>query len=331
MPELRKDPILGRWVIIASERTGRPSDFKPEATFSDDVSKCPFCPGNEAKTPPEILAYNDPGREPNTKGWWLRVIPNKYPALDATLPVKRMGEGMYDQMSGTGTHEVIIETPDHFGHIADMPDKMAADIFWSFRDRMMELKKDPRFRYVLIFKNYGRKAGATLSHPHCQLIALPMVPIRVQQEMDGALGYFRYKERCVYCDMVREEQRFGKRVVDENERFIAIEPYASRSPFETWIIPKEHAGHFEKIDETGVAALAAMMKSVLGKMKRLLKDPSYNFIIHSTPMHEAETAHYHWHLEIMPKLTHVAGFEWGSGFYINPTPPESAAEMLRNA
>ncbi|MDD2772269.1 MAG: galactose-1-phosphate uridylyltransferase [Elusimicrobiales bacterium] len=331
MPELRRDPIFGRWVIIASERRGRPTDMKAETLPADDKSKCPFCAGRESQTPPEVMAYHPPGREADKPGWWLRVIPNKYPALDPAGKLKRRGVGMYDSMDGVGAHEVIIESPEHVRHIADMDDKRAEDIFWAYRDRMAAAKKDARLQYALIFKNYGRAAGATLSHPHSQLIALPMVPIRVKQEMDGAQSYYGYKERCVFCDVIHEEQRFAERIVGEDEHFIAIEPYASRSQFETWVLPKNHAGHFEKITEAEVKSLARLMKSVMGKLKRVLGDPPFNWMLHTTPLHEPETPSYHWHIEIMPKMAQVAGFEWGSGCYINPTPPELAAKLLNEA
>lgn len=322
---------MGRWVIIATERWSKPSDFKQQEYPNGDVKTCPFCPGNEAQTPPEILAYHHAGRHKNKSGWWLRVVPNKFPALQVEGEIKRQGDGMYDRMNGIGAHEVIIETPEHFALYGDMDNAKVEDIFWAFKDRITDLKKDPRIQYVLIFKNHGKTAGASLSHPHSQLIATPMVPIRVRQEMDGAQRYYEYKERCVFCDIVSEELLSGKRIVGENNGFLAFEPYAGRFPFETWIIPKLHTGHFEEIQKPGVAELAVIMKSVLAKMNRALNNPPFNYIIHSTPVHEAGTAHYHWHIEIMPKLTHVAGFEWGSGFYINPVAPELAAKFLNEA
>jgi len=331
MPELRRDPIIGRWVIIASERRARPSDYKPEAHQIDDASKCPFCPGKESSTPPEVLAYHPPGREPNKQGWWVRVIPNKYPALDPAGKIKRRGDGMYDQMDGVGVHEVIIETPKHVQHFSDMEPQKAQDIFWAYRDRMVALKKDTRLQYALIFKNYGREAGATLSHSHSQLIALPMVPINVRQEMDGALHYYNYKERCVFCDMIREEQRFAERIIGENENFIAIEPYASRFQFETWVLPKNHVGHFEKLTETELRQFTALMQDSMGKIKNVMGDPPFNWMVHTMPLDQPEATHYHWHIEIIPKINQVAGFEWGSGCYINPMPPELAAKLLNQA
>lgn len=329
MPELRKDPIMGRWVIVASEREARPTDYKfPTDPANEDISKCPFCPGNEHLTPAEILAYHHPGRQPNTKDWWVRVVPNKYPALKIESDPFRRGDGMYDCMGGFGAHEVIIETPSHTALWGDMEEKTLRDVIWAFRDRVLELKKDPRIRYVLIFKNHGRAAGATMSHPHSQLIALPMVPIRVSQEMLGAKAYYDYKERCVFCDIVREEISVAKRLIGQNKHFIATEPYASRFPFETWVLPVQHSCHFEAINEQEADSLAAILKQSLKKLSAQLHNPPFNMTIHSTPINDHGSPHYHWHIEIMPKLTHVAGFESGSGFYINPTPPETAAQLL---
>ena len=331
MPELRKDPLIGRWVIISSERGARPSDFPRESNHQTNPENCPFCPGNESKTPPEILAYHEPGRQKNQSGWWVRVIPNKFPALQVEGEVARQGEGMYDRMNGLGAHEVIIETPDHTHEIPDLEEKKVEDILWAYRDRILDLKKDPRMEYILIFKNRGSAAGASLSHPHSQLIATPMVPIRVRQEMAGAKTYYEYKERCVFCDMIRQETADKSRIVEENEDFISFEHYASRFPFETWILPKNHLSHFENLQKHEIVSLAKMLRHTMGKINKTLSDPPYNYIIHTAPLKEGEMPYFHWHLEVMPKLTKVAGFEWGTGFYINPTSPEKAAEYLRQA
>ncbi|HNT34413.1 MAG TPA: galactose-1-phosphate uridylyltransferase [bacterium] len=328
MPELRKDHIIGRWVIIASERGKRPCDFKniPE---SQSQAFCPFCNGNEAMTPPEVLAYRHAGTKPNEAGWWVRVVSNKFPALSPDGDVVRTGEGMYDMMNGVGAHEVIIETPDHDASYATYEQSQIEEILWSFRDRMMDLRRDRRFRYILLFKNHGREAGASLEHPHSQLIATPTVPKRVQEEVSGALNYYRFKERCVYCDIVKQELDTESRVVAENDSFVAFEPFASRFPFETWVVPRAHEAHFENIQKHHIMDMAKVMHTVFSRIKEVLNDPPYNFIIHTSPCNEPDLAHYHWHIEIMPKLTKVAGFEWGTGFYINPTPPEQAAAWLR--
>ncbi len=330
MPELRKDPITGRWVIIATDRAKRPADFAREHVVPKGGRFCPFCPGNESKTPPEVLAYRSGGGA-NGPGWTLRVVPNKFPALRVEGDLEREGEGLYDKMTGIGAHEVIVETPDHMTTLADVDQKRIEDLFWACRDRTLDLKKDQRLRYVLFFKNHGEAAGATLEHTHSQLIALPVVPRRVQEEIDGAKKYFDYKERCVYCDIVRQEITSGARLVLESDHFVVISPYAPRFPFETWVVPRVHQSHMETMQARAMENLASVMKVTLQKLDHALERPPYNFVLHNAPLQEASVPHYHWHLEIIPKLTRVAGFEWGSGFYINPTPPEESAQFLREA
>jgi UDPglucose--hexose-1-phosphate uridylyltransferase len=327
MPELRKDPVIGRWVIIATERAKRPSAYSAHPEIKKG-GFCPFCFGNEEHTPPEVLSYRPSDTKTNSSGWWVRVVSNKFPALQYEGQPKRMGVGMFDKMNGVGAHEVIIETPEHNLSIADMPEKQVEEIIWAYRDRTIELRKDKRFRYILIFKNHGRDAGASLDHPHSQLIALPIIPKRVQEEIAGAKQYYDYKERCVFCDIINQETDDQKRIVAENESFISFFPFASRFPFEVWIIPKEHEAYFSDIQKNGVINLARILKKTLRKIKYTLNDPPYNYLIHTTPYGAGDTPHYHWHIEIIPKLTKVAGFEWGTGFYINPTPPEEAAKFL---
>jgi UDPglucose--hexose-1-phosphate uridylyltransferase len=327
MPELRRDPVIGRWVIISSERGRKPSDFGLQPENDDKV--CPFCPGNEHITPNEILAYRDPESLKDKPGWWVRVIANKFPALGIEGGINRAGEGMYDKMNGFGAHEIVIETTNHKKDFSHLEDKKAEDVIWVYRDRILDLKKDVRFEYVLIFKNRGLAAGASISHPHSQLIALPMVPMRVKQEIQGSKTYFDYKERCVFCDIIKQEITAEQRVVAENDDFIAVCPFASRFPFEIWIIPKLHDSHFEDILKHEVMMLAQIMKNVLNKLNRVLDNPPYNYLLHTSPLREGLSTSYHWHIEIMPKLSKIAGFEWGTGFYINPTPPEEAAKYLR--
>lgn len=330
MPELRKDPVIGRWVIIATERAKRPTDFIKEKE-QKRVGFCPFCPNNEEKTPEELLAYREAGTKENSAGWWVRVVPNKFPALVREGDLDRTGDGMYDKMNGIGAHEVIIENPSHDLTFADYDLKQIQEILWAYRDRIMELKKESRLQYIMIFKNYGREAGASLDHPHTQVIALPIIPKRVKEELDGAKEYYNFKERCVFCDMIRQETESNKRVIIENDEFISFCPFASRFPFETWILPKKHTVHFEDIQKNQLENYAVVLKETLSRIKTVLGDPPYNFMMHTAPCNEpaARYPHYHWHLEITPKLTQVAGFEWGTGFYINPMPPEMAAESLR--
>lgn len=331
MPELRKDPVTDRWVIIASDRSRRPSDFVREPLPTTPSGRiCPFCPGNESKTPPEVLAYRE-GSQPNQPGWSLRVVPNKFPVLGIEGDLNREGEGLFDKMQGIGAHEVIIEAPEHALSITELSERSIEQMFWAFRDRVNDLKNDRRLRYILLFKNHGEAAGATLEHTHSQLIALPVVPKRVLEEVEGAQNYFNFKERCVFCDIVRQETKTGDRVVTETDRFVVLEPYAARFPFETWILPKQHGSHFEEIEAPQLRNLAWVLKSTLRKIEKVLERPAYNFLIHTAPMQESVNPYYHWHIEIIPKLTRVAGFEWGTGFYINPTPPEESAKFLREA
>lgn len=330
MPELRKDPVTGRWVIIATERSRRPIDFHREPVKIQSARICPFCPGHELKTPPEVLSFRDTGGA-NASGWRVRVVPNKFPALRVEGELDREGEGLYDRMNGIGAHEVIIESPLHETTLAELPEKNVEEVFWAFRERVLDLRKDRRLRYILIFKNHGELAGASLEHTHSQLIALPVVPKRVQEELDGSRRHFDYRERCVFCDIVRHEARDTRRVVLETEHFLAITPYASRFAFETWIVPRRHESHFENAESAVIRNLAWVVRATLRKMDRVLEWPAYNLVIHSSPVQEGPLEHYHWHIELIPKISKVAGFEWGTGFYINPTPPEEASEFLREA
>lgn len=328
MPEFRKDPVLKRWVIIATERAKRPHDLaRPKV--EEKAAFCPFDYGNEHTTPPEILAFRPADTAPNTPGWWVRVVPNKFGAVSPSLSPKRYGVGMFDAMDGFGYHEVIVETPDHNTHLALMDYKQVEEVVWAYKLRYETIAKDQSIQYVLIFKNHGRDAGASLQHPHSQLIALPIVPKRVQEELSGSKEYYSYKERCVFCDIVNQEVEEKERVVEENEDFISIEPFAARFPCETWIIPKRHIHIFGDVTEGEVRNFARILKNTLYRIFVALDNPPYNFMLHTAPTDGEGKIYYHWHLEIVPRLTNVAGFEWGSGFYINPMPPEEAAKYLR--
>jgi len=329
MPDLRKDPIVNRWVIIATERAHRPGGMRTDRDEpAPPGTVCPFCPGHEDKTPREVLAYRPQGPA-NGPGWTLRVVPNKFPALRVEGSLDRAGDGVYDRMQGIGAHEVIIETAEHGKQLSGLSEAEIEPVFWAYRDRILDLRRDSRFKYIMIFKNQGRAAGASLEHPHSQLIALPVVPKTVLEEMEGARAYFAFKERCVFCDIVRQELTERRRVVYENASFVVIEPYAPKFPFETWILPKHHDSSFEDVRRSEYAELANAMRVTLRKLNLALDNPPYNFMLHNQPLNEPESATYHWHIEIMPTLSTVAGFEWGSGFYINPTSPEEAAAFLR--
>jgi UDPglucose--hexose-1-phosphate uridylyltransferase len=328
MSELRKDPIVGRWVVIAPERAKRPIDVEEEARLSTTQFD-PFAEGNEASTPPEILSYRNPGSQPNGPGWRVRVIPNKFPAVQVEGSLEKRGDGIYDMMTGIGAHEVIIECPQNETNLSRLSVEQIREVLWAYRDRLVDLKRDRRLVHALIFKNKGALAGATLSHSHSQLIATSVVPILLTEEMNGALEFYKYRGRCIFDDMIQQERTAGSRVVLETPGYLVLCPFASRFPFETWILPKQHASHFENISRSGIDELGGVLRTVLRKLELALDDPPYNYVIHTAPFDCPDLPHYLWHIELFPRLTRVAGFEWGSGFYINPVPPEQAAAFLR--
>ncbi len=331
MGELRRDPVVGRWIIVETEAPLSPELFEKEEHHWRG-GECPFCYGNETKTPPEIEAVRDPKTQPNTPGWQVRVVPNKFPALQIEGDIERRGLGIYDMSRGIGAHEVIIQSPYHHKEIPDLLDEEVESIIRMYCRRAEDLRKDKRFKYLLIFKNYGPSAGASLEHPHTQLIALPMVPKNPAEEIGGALEYFEFRERCLFCDILRQEKQEKIRVITENKYFISFCPFASRFTFETWIVPKIHNSFYWAMTDGEIVDLVKILKDVLLRLRVLLSDPAYNFIIHTAPLHQdGDLTYYHWHIEIMPKLMRVAGFEWGTGFYIVSTPPEMAAKFLREA
>jgi len=329
--ELRKDPVTGRWVIISSERRRRPTDFRFEPVRVAPDPACPFCEGHEGMTPHELLSVRHNGSGANTPGWDLRVVPNQFPVLRVEGTLDRQGEGIFDKMNGVGAHEVIIESPRHLDALATMRDEGIERVLWAARERIQDLRRDRRFRYIIVFKNHGSAAGASLDHSHSQLIALPIVPREVRDEIDGARAHFAAKERCVYCDILRQETREGHRLVAENSDIVAVTPYAPRFPFETWLLPRRHEAHFDNVPRHEYASLSRLLGDILRRINRTLDSPPYNLLIHTAPLAEPADEYYHWHVEIIPKLTKVAGFEWATGFYLNPTSPEEAAKVLRDS
>jgi UDPglucose--hexose-1-phosphate uridylyltransferase len=335
MSELRKDPVMNRWVIIATERGKRPTDFE-SAEPQADVAGCPFCEGNEFMTPNEIYAVRERDSLANSKGWKVRVVPNKFPALRVEGNVEREGLGMFDKMSGIGAHEIIIETPVHNDELHKRSQDGVVYLLDTYQKRLSDLMLDSRLAYAMIYKNMGQRAGATISHPHSQIIATPIVPKRVREEIEGSKEYFNYKMRCVFCDIIREEKRFGTRIVYENTSFISICPYASRFPFEIWIMPKRHMPGYHKATHQELIELSDCLMVTMKRLSRALGEPQYNFMLHTEPNRLTPRFPWpdmddycHWRFELIPKLTRIAGFEWGTGFYINPTAPEDAAQFLR--
>lgn len=331
MAELRRDPIVGRWVIVDNDHPNRPEDFEYEPHAWQGGGTCPFCYGNESMTPPEIECIRDHSTPANSPGWKVRVVANKFPALKIEGDLDKRGVGIYDMSNGIGAHEVIIETPYHNKDLPDLTDEEVESIIQVFCRRSLDLVKDKRFKYIMLFKNFGSAAGASLEHPHTQLVALPMVPKNAMEEIKGAQDYFEFRDRCLFCDIMRQETQEKERIILENKYFLSFCPFVSRFPFETWIIPKKHSSYYCHMPNEEKAALATILRGTIAKMKKVFPNVSYNFIVHSAPVDgEAGFESYHWHIEFMPKLTRVAGFEWGSGFYTVPTPPELAAKYLRD-
>ena len=335
--QYRYDILQKRWVIIAGERGKRPIDFQliqdaPESGF------CPFCPGNEEKTPNQILSVPEAaGGDP--RAWKVRVVPNKFPALRVEGDPNRDAEGIYDRMNGIGAHEVVIETPQHRSSLADRSIDEIALVLRVYRDRLVDLMNDTRLKYIIIFKNHGTAAGATLAHPHSQIIATTVTPRTVALELSSCRDHHHVKERCLICDIIKQELADRDRIISADDRFVAFCPYASRFPFEAFIAPRYHQHDYALAADHDLRGLAAIIKDVLTRLNRALDDPPYNLLLHSAPNVRVEPrrTHYwdtiqfdfHWHLELLPRITRVAGFEWGTGFYINPTPPEDAARFLR--
>ncbi|MFP4466462.1 MAG: galactose-1-phosphate uridylyltransferase [Candidatus Goldiibacteriota bacterium] len=325
MSELRKDPVVNRWVITLDDKNfvPRQSSGLPGDLPGKD-SSCPFCPGSESKTGHEI--YRLKGKN----GWQIRVIPNNRPYLRVEEKLKRKSKGIFDYMNGTGANEVFIETPEHNVDIDEMSGRDAANIFKTYIERIKDLKNDNRLEYIMFFKNRGERAGSSIIHAHSQLIALPIIPEKVKDEMDSSAEYFKLKKRCVYCDVVDNELSTGRRIVAETAHFAVIAPFASVSPFELWVIPKKHSCHFHDAEESALMDLGSVMKMCIRKINRALNRPAYNYMIHTGPLKGCDDEeYYHWHIEIFPRIKYTAGFEWGSGFHINPTLPEEAAEYLR--
>lgn len=326
MPQFRQDITTRDWVIIATERAKRPDQFKKEKKGEDVPARnpdCPFCTGNENKTPPDVFTIKDGDT------WKVRVFPNKFAAVVPDGETVREKKGIFRCMRGVGVAEVIVESPRHNVTIGQIADAEAENILLAYQERTLVLARDPRLELITLFRNYGTAAGASLQHPHSQLIATPVVPVSVRTKLEVAQSYYDDAGSCVFCDMLREELAAKERIAKESEYFVVFEPYASRSPFETWIIPKRHQAGFSAIKPEEIKDLAAVLNNTLGKILHLLSNPDYNYIVHSAPVDQTYADFYHWHIQILPRLTTAAGFELGSGMYINVTLPEEAARYLR--
>lgn len=342
MPELRKDPTGNTWVILSPERKLRPQYINRQDTGQNtgkparadgnrSKEDCPFCPGNESMTPPEVFSLRQHPLETNQPGWQLRVVPNKYPALRVEGNLDRKGEGFYDKMNGIGAHEVVIETPEHDTGLEQMENDAAAEVFLTFKRRIADLKGDVRFRYIKIFKNHGAMAGATIPHPHSQIIAMPVVPPRVKEKTCCARQHFDTKERCIFCDIIHHEEESGKRVLLDNGDFIAAAPYAPRFPFELVLYPKHHEASFENTADHLMPPLAAIVRATIERLNNALEHPDYNIVLYNAPfdLGEKGARFFHWHMEIIPIITGTGGFEKGTDTYINAVSPEESIEVLK--
>lgn len=321
--------MTGRWVVIAAARRARPNDLASGADASTVAGgSCPFCPGHEAETPPEVYAERDPAAPADSPGWSARVVPNMYPALGPAGAAAPPGGGLYERRDGVGAHEVIIESSEHGAELSQLPLEAVERMLRAGRERSRDLGRDPGFRYVQFFKNHGAAAGASLEHGHAQLVALPLVPTAIEEEMSGAARYGERTGRCVYCDMLAGERPEGRRLIRRDDEMAVLAPWAPRVPYETWIVPARHESAFDKTDDASLRALARALKETLARLRRLLDAPDYNFLVHTAPCRSPRLPHYHWHVEIVPRLQPIAGFEWGTGFTINTMPPEEAAANL---
>jgi UDPglucose--hexose-1-phosphate uridylyltransferase len=329
MPEFRKDPVVERWVIIARERAKRPQ-HKPDRSHPAEPESCPFCAGNERMTPPAVLNLAQDDASMNEAAWSVRVVPNKYPALINHEDSTPRSDGLYHSMNATGVHEVVIETPRHVTDFATLGETEIERVLHAYQQRMRDLRGDPRWHYALIYKNQGILAGATLLHAHSQITALPMVPKEPLEELKAAKRHYATTARCLYCDIAQRESEAGTRIVDENKEFIVFCPFASRVAGETWVMPRYHAARFEAVTSSDLRVLARSIRAAMMRLSKRFHEPAFNYFLHSNPLQQPENPYYHWHLEILPKLQYVAGFEWGSGFYMNSLPPEEAARLLRN-
>ncbi len=366
MSDLRKDPLLDHWVIMAANRSQRSGAFIESPPFEPGLP-CPFCEGHEEETPPEVLAFRDESGKTDGPHWRVRVVPNKFPAVETcgdSNPKRQRGTprgtpretalqssltlrvsvdrsreqnvpsldaGIYQHLDACGAHEVIIESPRHVASTSDLSAAELAEVFLAYQMRLAHWKRDQRMAYGQVFKNVGQAAGASLEHAHSQLLVIPRVPNVIAAEMTAALDYFRRRGRCPFCDMIREELADGRRIIEETAHHMSFAPYAARLPFETWILPKGHAGHYEETPREQIEDLAGILRSVIQRLEAAVGRCAYNYVLHTTPFGTTAPAHYHWHIEIVPAMVKTAGFELGSGWFINPVPPEASAKLMRVA
>ena len=331
-PEYRRDPVTGRWVLIAPERAARPlalSHVKPHDRRDTERDRCPFCEGREENTPLERFAIRAPGSVANGPGWQLRVVPNKFPAVRPLANTDPIGRGLLESVPGHGEHELVIPCSRHESNPVRLTNAEFAVMLCAYRERLLALAADSRLAYATIFQNVGAEAGASLAHLHAQILATPFVPDGVAQELEGSKNHFARAGRCVFCDLLSHESRAAERLVLETPNFVALLPFAGRFAYETWVLPRTHESRYEALTDELALELAEVLRIVLSKLDAVLDEPAYNYFLHTAPLRSPELPHYHWHLEIIPRTARAAGFEWGSGCFINTVAPERAAAELR--
>ena len=307
MSQFRQDPIVEYWVAISEERRGRPLDFKPGTAHKRQTAECPFCAGNEHLTPPAVLSY--PGTAPGS--WRLRVIPNKYPAI-----LSKAG----------GMHEVIVESAEHRVSLGELGVSSAVDLLMATGERIRAMAASPGVKYIQLFKNNGPGAGASLEHSHSQLLALPVVPPQVALEVEGCRKHFERQCRCFFCELAEGS---SDRIISADQETTVLAPFAPRVPYETWIVPKQHASHFERADTDSIRAVAESLHWAILRLEQVLERPDYNVVLHTSPVHDGPSASYHWHVEILPRVSGIGGFEWGTGCHVHSVPPEESTRRMR--
>jgi len=329
LSELRQDLVSGDWVVIANSRGKRPDDFKTESEINEksSVESCLFCDPIASGQEKDVLIYNT-----SDDDWSLRVFPNKYPAFARPVggKIQHKEDGPYFLMDGIGYHEVIV-TRDHFERIGSMDKLRVAELFDAFQTRYLDLMNKKSVRYIEVFHNQGRGAGASIFHPHSQLMAIPVISPYVKLELDGAARYYKSNKKCVFCTMLEWETEQDKRIIFENDKFIAFCPFASRRAFEVWILPKKHEPYFERMETEDKIQVGEALNEVIRKLNSVLNDPDYNFYIHTSPCDGNDYPHYHWHIEILPRTSIWAGFELSTGIEISAIEPEKAASALKSA
>lgn len=326
MPEIRQNLITREWVIIATERAKRPEEFSQKGKkiiLPEFDPTCPFCPGNEHKTPAATFSLEEGGR------WKVRATPNKFPALSSVEEKTREISGIKRKMSGAGVHEVVIETPLHNTTTALLSEKDVQNIIITYQKRYEEIAKDKRCEMIIIFKNHGESAGTSLLHPHSQIIATPMVPLSIRERIETAINYFDDTGECIFCKVLGDELQDDKRIIIDSKHFTSFIPYAAFSPFHIWIFPKRHTSVFSDIRAEEISDLSIVLRNTLRKLYFALQDPDFNYVIRSSPIDIKEADYFHWYLTIVPRVSKAAGFELGSGMFINTARPEESAKFLR--